>query len=180
MVIMMILVLLTQSPRLISSRSQSECFLHVFWLNPSRPVQWILLSVSLTYPGGPWGLESTLQGCIGSQQSQIPNEVWSGSCAPSESLEPHSCPPRMAGSCLQGVSCHYALFTKMCMYLLSGVQLFCNHKVGCSPPGSSIHWISPGKNTGMGCHSLLQGIVPTQGLNPGLLHCIQILYHLSH
>ena len=41
-------------------------------------------------------------------------------------------------------------------------------------------WSSPGKNTGVGCHSLLQGIFPTQGLNPGLLHCRRILYHLSH
>ena len=32
----------------------------------------------------------------------------------------------------------------------------------------------------MGCHSLLQGIFPTQGLNPDLLHCRQILYQLSH
>ena len=32
----------------------------------------------------------------------------------------------------------------------------------------------------MSCHSLLQGIFPTQGLNLGLLHCRQILYHLSH
>ena len=39
---------------------------------------------------------------------------------------------------------------------------------------------SPDKNTGVGHHSLLQGISPTQGLNPGLLHCRQILYHLSH
>ena len=31
-------------------------------------------------------------------------------------------------------------------------------------------WNSPGKNTGVGCHSLLQGIVPNQGSNPGLLH----------
>ena len=38
----------------------------------------------------------------------------------------------------------------------------------------------PGKNTGVGCHFLLQGIFPTQGLNPGLLYCMQILYHLSH
>ena len=38
---------------------------------------------------------------------------------------------------------------------------------------------SPGKNTGVGCHSLLQGIFPTQGSNLGLLHCMQILYHLS-
>ena len=38
----------------------------------------------------------------------------------------------------------------------------------------------PSKNTGMGCHFLLQGIFPTQGSNPGLLHCRQTLYHLSH
>ena len=37
-------------------------------------------------------------------------------------------------------------------------------------------WNSPGKNTGVGCHSLFQGIFPTQGLNLGLLHCRQILY----
>ena len=41
-------------------------------------------------------------------------------------------------------------------------------------------WNSPGKNTGMSCHSLLQGIFLTQRLNPGLLHCRQILYCLSH
>ena len=41
-------------------------------------------------------------------------------------------------------------------------------------------WDFPGKNTGVGCHFLLQGIFPTQGLNPGLLHCRQTLYHLSH
>ena len=41
-------------------------------------------------------------------------------------------------------------------------------------------WDSPGKNTGMGCHALLQGIFRTQGSNLGLLHCGQILYHLSH
>ena len=37
----------------------------------------------------------------------------------------------------------------------------------------------PGKNTGVGCHSLLQGIFPTQGLNSGLPHCRQNLYHLN-
>ena len=41
-------------------------------------------------------------------------------------------------------------------------------------------WNSPGKNTGVGSLSLLQGIFPTQGLNPGLLHCRQFLYQLSH
>ena len=39
---------------------------------------------------------------------------------------------------------------------------------------------SPGKNTGVGLHFLLQGIFPTQGSNSGLLHCRQILYHLSY
>ena len=50
----------------------------------------------------------------------------------------------------------------------------------CSPPGSSVHGDSPNKNTGVGCHIRLQGILPTQGMNPGLLHCRWILYHLSH
>ena len=40
-------------------------------------------------------------------------------------------------------------------------------------------WISPGQNTGVGSLSLLQRIFPTQGLNPGLLHCRWILYQLS-
>ena len=50
----------------------------------------------------------------------------------------------------------------------------------CSLPGSSVHGDSPGKNTGVGCHALLQGIFPTQELNWGLLHCRQILYQLSY
>ena len=41
-------------------------------------------------------------------------------------------------------------------------------------------WDSPGKNTGGGSHSLLQGIFLTPESNPGLLHCGQILYLLSH
>ena len=41
-------------------------------------------------------------------------------------------------------------------------------------------WDFLGKNTGVGCHSLLQGIFLTQESNLGLQHCRQILYHLSH
>ena len=41
-------------------------------------------------------------------------------------------------------------------------------------------WNFLGKNTGVGCHFLLQGIFPAQGLNLGLPHCRQMLYHLSH
>ena len=55
--------------------------------------------------------------------------------------------------------------------LLSHVQLFVT-------PWTVLN--SPGRNTGVGCHSLLQGIFPTQGSNTGLLLCRQILYHLSH
>ena len=47
-------------------------------------------------------------------------------------------------------------------------------------PGSSVHGDSPGSNTGVNSHALLQGIFPTQGSNPHLLHCRWILYHLSH
>ena len=50
----------------------------------------------------------------------------------------------------------------------------------CSPPGSTVHGDSSGKNTGVGCYALLQGTVPIQGSNPDLPHCWQILYHLSH
>ena len=49
-----------------------------------------------------------------------------------------------------------------------------------SPPDSSCPWNSPSKNTGVGCHSLLQGILPTQEMNWGLLRGRQILYRPSH
>ena len=49
-----------------------------------------------------------------------------------------------------------------------------------SPPGSSVHGDSSGKNTGVGCHALLQGVFPSQGWNPGLPYCWRILYQLSH
>ena len=50
--------------------------------------------------------------------------------------------------------------------------------------GLQLAWLlcpqdSPGKNTGVGCHALLQGILLTQGSNPDLLHCRWTLYHLS-
>ena len=50
-----------------------------------------------------------------------------------------------------------------------------------SPPDSCVHGDSPGKNTGVGCHFLLQGIFLTpQESNLGLLHCRRILYQLSY
>ena len=48
-----------------------------------------------------------------------------------------------------------------------------------SLPGSSVHGILQ-TSTGVSCHLLLQGIFPTWGSSPGLLHYRQILYQLSH
>ena len=67
-----------------------------------------------------------------------------------------------------------------CPAVLCFVAQLCPTLMGWSLPGSSVHGDSPGKNTGVGCHVLLQGIFPTQGSNPGLPHCRWILYCLSH
>ena len=48
------------------------------------------------------------------------------------------------------------------------------------PHGLYRSWNSPGQNTGVGSLSLFQGIFPSQGLSPGLMHCRWILYQLSH
>ena len=69
-------------------------------------------------------------------------------------------------------------FRQTCVLVVQSCLILCN-PMNYSPPGSSVHGDSPGKNTGEGRHSLLQGIFLTQGWNPGLLHCRQILYCLS-
>ena len=51
---------------------------------------------------------------------------------------------------------------------------------GLQPDRLLCPWNSPGKNTGVACHSLLHGIFLTQGSNPGLLQCRWILYYFSH
>ena len=66
-----------------------------------------------------------------------------------------------------------------CCYLVTQSCLTLQPR-GLSPIRLLCPWDFPGKNTGVGCRSLLQGIFPTQGLNPGLLHCRQILYCVSH
>ena len=67
----------------------------------------------------------------------------------------------------------------VCMSVTQSCLILCD-PMDSSPPGSSVHGDSPGKNTGVGSHSRLQGIFPTQGLNPSLLHCRQSLHYLSH
>ena len=66
----------------------------------------------------------------------------------------------------------------LCLVAQSCLTL-CN-PMDCSQPGSSVHGDSSGKNTGGGCHVLLQGIFQTQGSNPSLPHCRWILYYLNH
>ena len=61
----------------------------------------------------------------------------------------------------------YDFYGWCCAVLTRSVRLLCP-------------WDSPGKNTAVGCHVLLQGILPTQGSNPDLPHCRWILYRLSH
>ena len=71
------------------------------------------------------------------------------------------------------------LFCHIITYLVAqSCPALCD-PMDCSPPGSSVHDF-PGKNTGVGSHSLLKRILPTQGLNLSLLHWRQILYHLNH
>ena len=66
----------------------------------------------------------------------------------------------------------YLMGSLLCLFAHSCLTL--HDPMVCSLPGSSVHGDSPGKNTREGCHVLLQGIFPTQGLNPGLQHCKQI------
>ena len=70
------------------------------------------------------------------------------------------------------------IYIVLCLVTQSSPTVF--DSTDCSPPGSSVHEDPTGKNIIMGCHAILQGIFPTQGLNPSLPHCRQILYHLSH
>ena len=77
---------------------------------------------------------------------------------------------------LLSLLCH---FHSLDILSCSVVSNSCN-PMDCSLPGSSVHGIFPGKNTGVGCHFLLQGIFLTQGLNPSPLYCKQILYRLSY
>ena len=70
----------------------------------------------------------------------------------------------------QKAVCIYAKSLQLC-------PILCDPMDG--SPGLLCPWVSPGKNTGVACHSLLQGIFLTQELKPALPHCRRILYRLS-
>ena len=72
-------------------------------------------------------------------------------------------------------------------WVLSVLYIFCDKKVKVKVTSNSLRphglyspWNSPGQNTRVVSLSLLQGIFPTQGSNPGLPHCKWVLYQLSH
>ena len=67
----------------------------------------------------------------------------------------------------------------VCVLAAQSCLTLCD-RMGCSPSDFSVHGDSPGKNTGVDCHALLQRIFPAQGLSLGLLHCKRTCYHLSH
>ena len=59
----------------------------------------------------------------------------------------------------------------VCVLSLQSCPTLCD-PMDYSPPGLSVQWDSPSKNTGVGCHALLQGIFPTQGSNPHILYLL--------
>ena len=63
------------------------------------------------------------------------------------------------------------VYACMCFKSLQSCLTLCD-AMNCCPPGSSVHEDSLGKNPGVGCHALLQGIFPTQGSNPCLLYLL--------
>ena len=72
---------------------------------------------------------------------------------------------------------HSTLQTNSCSYESESHSVVSD---SLQPHGLYSQWNSPGRNTGVGSLSLLQGIFPTLGLNPGLPHCRWLLYQLSH
>ena len=80
--------------------------------------------------------------------------------------------PSIYMSAAYSLLCVCVLATQSCLTL-------CN-PMDCNGPGSSVHETLQARFTEENSHSHLQGIFPTQGSNLDLLHCRQILYHLSH
>ena len=76
--------------------------------------------------------------------------------------------------CAIHTACFCTIFTYFIYVCLLSCVTLCD-PVDWGPSASSVHF--PGKNTGVSCHFLLQGIFRTQGSNLYLLHCKQLLYH---
>ena len=150
------------------------------WFPPSTPTFFCLLFGSLSGEVEllAWFLDRG--GCLGAHTEnvwvhirilRVTRPVWD---TPEHSI------------CLEGFCCHLPL-----VLLLPSSHSCCRKKKwllgyvwlwphGRQPARLLCPWDSPVKTTGVACHDLFQGIFLTQGLNPGLLHCREILYHLCH
>ena len=119
-------------------------------------------------PQGDWTRTSHLlkPACPGARTLQWEKPLWWEACVLQSRVDPACCNQR--GAQMQQWRLSAVKNEKWSWRSLSPVRLF------------ATPWTSAGQNTGVGSRSLLQGIFPTQGLNPGLLHCRWILYQLSH
>ena len=108
-------------------------------------------------------------------QNTIP-EMWNFLVGSLRKIQTENC------SCLysSSISCAFWIKLTTCVCVVSQSRPTLWNRMDCSPSGSSVHGDFPSKNTGMVCHALFQEIFPTQESNPGLPHCRQILYRLSH
>ena len=95
------------------------------------------------------------------------NSTWIGILASMASIWPWSRSPVCCGTRKDGGWSRSVVSNSLRPHGLQSTRILCP-------------WDFPGKNIGVGCHFLLQEIFPTQGLNSGLPHCRQTLYHLNH
>ena len=113
-------------------------------------------------------------------------EYWSGlACSPSRHLpDPGIEPTSLTTLALAGKLFTTSTTWKAHNYLACVCVCVCDRLHSVMSDSLKLHehspWNSLGQNTRVDSHSLLQGIFPTQGSNPGFLHCRGILYQLSH
>ena len=105
------------------------------------------------------------QRASGRWRGQVGGGSWWGTAvsvsATSKSTRTHTCVCTLPNNTCVHACVHACSVATSCPTLCDTVD--------CSPPRSSLHGDSPGKNTGVGCHALLQGILPSQGSNLRLL-----------
>ena len=111
------------------------------------------------------------KGVFQARSTSLGGKEWQGSLS---SRLPHQHQHQCVCVCVSAHVC-------VCVFVPQWCPTLCD-PMNCGQPVLWLlyPWNSPGKNTGARCHSLLQGIFPTQECNSCLPHCRQILYHLSH
>ena len=119
----------------------------------------------------------TMQHTLSMEQNEGTSVYWSDGTASGHAV--NSCGEgKQIGDAHSGTCSVCVCYAVLC--LVTQLYLTLCNPMDCNPPGTSVHGDSPGKNTGVGCHALLQGIFPTLGSNSALLHCRRILYQLIY